>query len=536
MTSRTALLVRLLSRNAALWPALHDMLSNLCALQVGSSTVLIAVTPTPDTITEESRRAARAIGEMAGGGQLELWSGGFSGVPAALLAERDREWEARWGETNHWDTGLTQITGVVPARTCLRWSMPGVSPDGRPAAALDANGRLILVDGVTLRAAKAAPDPGPEVVTWIDIEDGGESPAAATQRIHRALEGRRSSELVLTTLDELARPLSDAGPFVPGDAPGRIVPPHIGDAAVTLAGGRQGRGIARDRTRNLLEHAAEARPRSDAPMGVIEAGSTFQREAISQGTFSGEYEIEEQRLTARIVGGRFGGLRIDGDVALPARRAEGWMARRGSLLRGPAAHTYLQTVWAHWFGDDEMRGTGEHATVEVDGVTVATVDTEFVVADGVAALLLDQRADVRTAPPGALTLYRIVLAEAADARVMPPVEAITEDGTRRLVRFAEGVVVIPARAIEISSPAGPVRVAAAGGGGEVTAPFAFLGERFGDTVRLSFLPLYAAEAAAASAAPIRARLSWLIGPAETLARTPWPRTLSRLIRPWSVDR
>lgn len=339
--------------------------------------------PDPILLSGETREAFELLRKSADGESLRLWSGGWSGAPAALLTREELEWEYRWSETNEEGTGLEQLLRRTPESSFPYRATPAQAAHlahvtGRPVCGgyaspplfgsirslwIHHTGHWASIPARVLDASRPVAVPS---------DASGE--AGLFHLVHFQEEIQDPARLVDQLLS-LPPPLG----FVPEreDRP----PPPIFSAPASLGSPvllntgpatasplRKAARLNRDRTREVLATLSPqrngARPVAGTrPVaGVLAGGPGASREYRTpeefQGSTEGHLMMNEGPLTVRFASGRIAGITGERDGSTPARRAAGYLRERGKRI---PRTSYLQTENAAWFSGPRFRGVEEKA-------------------------------------------------------------------------------------------------------------------------------------------------------------------------------
>lgn len=315
---------------------------------------------------------------------VSLWSGGWSGAPAALLNREELEWEIRWGETNEEGTGLEQwlrrpSAVIFPSRPTAQQVVHLARVTGKPVCGgyyrrpdqgtfdrirLFHNERwwsaptLFLDLNLPIHISKTPtgalyPDPAIILLHLVIGPGHCPDPHRTAERIAHALAS-----------DPLAGPCFSeenpdgsmrwqpvfAGVFPDGG------PADLQIAAATVAPLRRTARLNRDKISATLRALSPYRSRS-----VF--SSSPEREHFTpeefQGSTEGHLTMREGGFTIRFASGRIAGIADDACGAMVARRATGYVQADAGIL---PETSYLTTDYATWFSGPRFRGVEERAS------------------------------------------------------------------------------------------------------------------------------------------------------------------------------
>lgn len=430
----------------------------------------------PLLFEEEPQTAAaiRRIAERVAEDGLEVWNGGWAGADGDILTPEEFSRELEWGLRSPWESGLATLLGVRPAAAApLR--MTDRQAQLFAGDVLVAGRRDTRAEGDAARSvqvfARGTLRSGSVRLLHVDAR----SPLTAERRA-AALEAERAAGDALDTAGWLA-----SLPDVPAPPPGfwqlgahrAWLRPAALAAAVQL---RAATSASRERNRRVLRAASG---RTEQPASYHATANPAEREL--QGGVTGALSLEGEGIDARFNGGRLAALLRNGVRLTPELRAQG-VARSETDLR------FLETLSGAWFTGTRVRGVHETAVIS----EVLQLETAIFATDGVPGLtcsftlqpdaapasgwdlcaplelaLLERAAGAEAEGNGALDLA-ILEADGSSRRTQLPLTAADDPMTAD-----PQLHMIPASAVTLNLPGGPLTLRVVHPGAPVSIAFVF---------------------------------------------------------------
>lgn len=455
-------------------------------------------------LVEREPSVARAVEQLARritDGGLELWNGGWAGADGDLLTAEEFSRDIEWGVTAPGESGLVDRLGQRPVATAplrmtdrqlqLLAGGPVVAGSRNVSAPSDAPRQVYVLTGEGLRLGE---------LVLLEVSD--DRPLTAERRASLASTGAVRSD-TRTWLGTLASaPPPAAGLWHLGGH--RMWMRATGLAAAARL--RAAESPSRERNRRVIR-AAAGMP-ENAPPAPASTNPGADHEL--QGGVTGSLSLAGEGMDARVSGGRLAGLSAPAGLQTPPLRAQGFIREESRL-------DFLETVSGAWFTGTRVRGV--HETAHIPGVL--RLEAVLFAADGTPGLSISytlypepvgaERASAAmvgtSAARDSQSLYvpmEVALAEypvpvpdlsvtVYEADGVPHSTTLPPPDPSRLPGPDPQLARIPATAITLDLPGGPLTLRVVHPGAPIMLPFLFAwrGTTAGreDRTRLVWYPL-----------------------------------------------